>query len=403
MAIAQSSSELGPAWRAPLYWMSSGAFAIGTEGFMIAAILPQIAGDVGVTVGSAGLLVSAFTLTYAVTSPLLTTLTWRLDRRRLLTACMLVFAAGNVMAALAGSFLELLVARLVMAMAAGLFVPNANALAGALAPSEKRGQALAIVTGGLSAAVALGVPAGAFIGAHLGWRVTFVAVSILAVIAATGLAIGLPKDAGGTPKAMTLRERATPLRDASVTFGLLATFLWAAGTYSAYTYVSPLLLKTAGLGHDQVSPVLFLWGVSACIGLAIGGRAADRFGGGRVVAMSLPTLMLALLFFSVIAEWAAEPHLLIALSLVAVWGFSAWAFFPAQQSHLIGAGGVGNAPITLSLNASFQYAGFALGAFLGGVTVDQISVTGLGLTGALCVVLAILFDQVGKRAAVRPA
>src|SRR5580658_6931791 len=154
----------------PLYFLALGTFAIGTESFMIAAILPGMAGDLGVTLSMAGQLVTAFTLVYALSSPVLTALTGRVDRRKLLLTTMGLFALGNIVAAAASSYLALLFARVMLALAAGLYAPNANAMAGALLPPERRGRALAIVSGGFSVAVALGVPTGAFIGNHLGWR-----------------------------------------------------------------------------------------------------------------------------------------------------------------------------------------------------------------------------------------
>src|SRR5580692_6152254 len=152
-----------PTTRRPgaLYWLALGTFAIGTEGFMIAALLTIIAADIRVSVAEAGLLVSIFALAYATSSPLLTALTGRVERRQLLLGSMSLFAVFNMAAAQAHSFLALAAARVLLAFAAGIYTPNANALAGALVPAEQRGRAIAIVNGGLTAAIALGVPLGA--------------------------------------------------------------------------------------------------------------------------------------------------------------------------------------------------------------------------------------------------
>ena len=159
-----------------LYWLALGTFAIGSEGFMIAALLTMIASDLRVSVARAGLLVSIFALAYALSSPLLTALTGRVDRRRLLIVSMSSFALLNVVAAMSHSFLALAGARVLLACAAGIYTPNANALAGALVPAERRGRAIAIVNGGLTAAIALGVPLGALVGERFGWRMTFIGV-----------------------------------------------------------------------------------------------------------------------------------------------------------------------------------------------------------------------------------
>lgn len=150
-----------PRSTARLYWLALGTFATGTEGFMIAPLLPDLARDFSVSLVAAGQLVTVFALTYALSSPVLTALTGDIDRRRLLIASMLLFAAANFVASAAHSYTALMGARVLLAIAAGLYVPNANALAGALVEPSRRGTALSIVTGGISVAVALGVPLGA--------------------------------------------------------------------------------------------------------------------------------------------------------------------------------------------------------------------------------------------------
>lgn len=401
MIIASDPATSRSIGDAPLFWMAAGSFAIGTEGFMIAALLPAMAADLSVSVGVAGQLVAAFALTYAVSSPLLTTLTGSWDRRRLLILCMAAFAAGNVLAGAATNFTAVLVARLLLAAAAGLYVPNANALASASVRPEHRGRALAIVTGGLSVAVALGVPLGAFVGAHLGWRMTFFAVALIAAVAGLGLIAGLPRGVGTSIVTVGLRERLAPVRRIETMMVLLVTAFWAIGTYSVYTYIALFLSAAAGIDGEQIGLVLFLWGAAASAGLLVGGRANDRFGSNRVVSVALPAMAIALAALSVAAfsltPAIARPVVLVA---VGVWGFTAWAFFPAQQARLIGLVGPGGAPIILSLNASFQYASFSLGAVLGALVLAHAGPAHLGWVGALSVLGAVAVDRL--RPVVRP-
>src|SRR5258708_11323334 len=157
----------------PLACLALGTFAVGTEGFMIAAVLPSVATGLSVSVQMAGQLVTVFTLIYAVSSPILTALTGHVPRRTLLLLSMAVFALGNIAAASASGYWSLLLARAVIALAAGLYAPNANALPGALLPEDHPGRALAIVNGGFSVAVPLGVPLGAPVGRPSGRRVHF--------------------------------------------------------------------------------------------------------------------------------------------------------------------------------------------------------------------------------------
>ncbi len=387
-----------PRSMARLYWLALGTFAIGTEGFMIAPLLPDLARDLSVSLASAGQLVTVFALTYALSSPVLTALTGDIDRRRLLIASMLVFAAANFVALSAHSYSGLLAARILLAVAAGLYVPNANALASALVEASHRGTALSIVTGGTSIAVALGVPLGALIGDYFGWRVNFAAVGVLALIATAGLLSGLPRNIAERLPVASLRQRLDVARQPAVLLALLSTMMWATGAFTIYTYLASFLARAAGLTGSSVSAVLFTWGVAAVIGLRLGGRLTDRFGHLPVIVTSLSVLALAFLSLSTSAVFlppaAAQAPILLA---VVLWGVSAWAFFPAQQARLISIAGVKVAPVALSLNASFQFFGFSSGAALGSLTVVHASPLALGWVGASCVTVALSLVAVASR------
>ena len=377
----------------PIYWMALGTFAIGTEGFMIAPLLPRLAGDLSVSVAAAGQLVTVFALTYALTSPILTALTGALNRRRLLVLSMIGFALANVFAFVAKDYWALMAARVLLAVAAGLYVPNANALAGALVKPERRGAALAIVSGGTTMAVALGVPLGSIIGAKFGWRAMFAGVGVLALIATLGLLAGLARDVGARLPATGLGERIGVIRQPAVFRTLLVTTLWATGAYTVYTYVAALLYATAGIEGPYLSAVLFVWGLSAAAGVFAGGALTDKHGAGPVIAVALLFLALAFASLSISATFltkaGAVGPMLVA---IVIWGLSAWAFFPAQQTRLIGVAGIRVAPIALSLNASFMFLGFSLGAALGSLTLTYAAPSALGWVGGLCVVASLLLS-----------
>ena len=192
LTIADTIIET-PTVSGPLFALALGTFAVGTEGFMIAAILPAISQSLSVSIGAAGMLVTVCSLVYALSSPLLTALTARIRRRTLLVASLAAFVLTNLVAAIVPGYSTLVVARVLIALA-GLFVPNANAWAGAMVHPSRRGRALAIVNGGITVAVAVGVPLGAVVGAHLGWRATFVGVALLSSVALAILALKLPRD-----------------------------------------------------------------------------------------------------------------------------------------------------------------------------------------------------------------
>jgi predicted MFS family arabinose efflux permease len=397
-------TETSPLSMGRLYWLALGTFAIGTEGFMIAPLLPDLSRDLSVSIASAGQLVTVFALTYALSSPLLTAITGDIDRRRLLIASMLAFAAANFVAWSAHTYTGLLVARILLAVAAGLYVPNANALGSAMVDVSRRGTALSIVTGGSSVAVALGVPLGALIGDRFGWRVNFAAIGALALIATAGLLAGLPRDIAGRLPVASLRERLDVVRQPALLMALLSTMLWATGAFTVYTYLASFLERAAGLTGSFVSIVLFTWGVAAVIGLRLGGRLTDRFGYFPVIVASLSALVLAFLILSTSAVILPPPTARAPILLaIVLWGVSAWSFWPAQQARLISIAGVKVAPVALSLNASFQFLGFSSGAALGSLTLTNASPLALGWVGAVCVAAALSLAAVTRHRARCPS
>lgn len=373
-----------------IYWLAIGAFAVGTEPFMISAILPEISGDLQVSLQSVGGLIALFSFAYAVSSPLLTALTAAVDRRKLLIGSMIAFSATNVFAALAPTYHLLALARVLLAFSAGLYVPSANALAGALAAPAQRGRALAIVTGGISAAVALGVPLGAFIGGHFGWRATFAAVALLSMVALGGLLFGLPRGVGSGLSIATLHDRLNVVRQRGVLPALFTTTLWATGAYTVYTFISPYLSHVINWTGASIGYVLFLYGAAAFVGLLFGGAVSDRIGWRRVIAADLLAMSAALASLSIWAACLSPPRALVPVLLtIVLWGFTAWGFFPAQQSRLLEVAGLKVAPVILSLNASFMYLGFALGATAGAVTLNHGGVGALGVVAAAFVLAAL--------------
>jgi predicted MFS family arabinose efflux permease len=376
---------------APIYWLALGTFAIGTEGFMIAPLLPGMAADLRVSVWVVGQLITVFAFAYAVSSPILTALTGAVDRRKLLIWSMTAFALANMVAWAAQNYWWVMGARVLLALAAGLYVPNANALAGALVAPEWRGRALAIVNAGLTVAIAFGVPLGAIVGDRLGWRATFGGVGFLAGLATAGLSVGLHRSVGSVMSVVSLRERIAVAQRPDVLLALLVTTLWAMGAYTVYTYVALLLHAAAGLTGTGISAVLFLWGVSAAAGIFIGGHLNDRLGARSVMIPALIALTLAFASLSATVT-LLSPNNAIGpiLGTIVVWGVAAWSFFPSQQARLIGIAGPKVAPIVLSLNASFMYIGFSAGAALGSLTVARGSVANLGWVGAACEVAALL-------------
>jgi predicted MFS family arabinose efflux permease len=279
-----ASPQAQPAERLPvgLAWLALGAFAIGTESFMVAGLLPVLAADLQVSATRAGQLVLLFALSYAIGSPLMAALFARFGRRPLLIASLAAFSGLTLAASMAHGFAQLALARVALGLVAGVFLPTASAVAASMVSPALRGRALAIVTGGGTVAVALGVPLGAWIAGWGGWRTAYLLIAAVAALATWGLAAGLPRGLASAPAAPARTPSFSVAREPGVLPALLTTMLWATGGFSFYTYIAPFLSGTLGFGAEGVSAVFFAIGIAAAIGTAAGGWATDRFGADRM-------------------------------------------------------------------------------------------------------------------------
>jgi MFS transporter, DHA1 family, inner membrane transport protein len=373
-----------------IYLLALGTFAIGTDVFVIAGLLPMIARDLSVSVEAAGQMVTAYALTYALGSPILAALTARWRRERTIVFALTGFALADTVCALAPNFAILVAARIVAGCCAALYAPTAYTIAAALAPPARRGAALATVALGMTSATVFGVPLGAWIGHRVGWHITFLLGVALAASAAAALKVGrVPPGATTTPP--PLRARFAPLARPGVLLSLLANLFWSAGSYTVYTYSA--VLFGAPLGLDSIALLLLCYGLGGLTGSQSGGRIADRFGTTApiLVCVSLNILNLAALHFTgdtVIGAGAALFGM----------GFCAWAIFPAQQSQLLAAEPEHGA-IVLSLIGSTIYLGSAAGAALGGALLAHFSPSTLPGTASLvaCVGLVLFLFGLGAR------
>ena len=365
-----------------LYWLALGAFCIGTATFVTAPLLPAIAAELHVSLTTAGHLISLYALTYAIGSPILSTLLGNRDRKTLLIVALAAFTAANLLAAATQTFTQLMLAQAVVALAAGVFMPTANGVAAMLVAPEHRGRAISVVISGLSVSMALGVPIGSMVGGLAHWRVAFVLIAVAGLVGVIGLIAGLPRD---LPRgSATLAERMAVGRRPAVLLALSVTFLWAAGVFSFYTFVAPFLTGAVGFTPASVPLILVVFGVAGWFGSMIGGRMTDRQGAVRTLSVALAVLGLNYLVFGFAGLSGPSP--LAMASVIAgfvLGGIAGWAFHPAQTARL-----VQHAPdapvVALSLNQSALYLGTAAGAGLGGLIVAYGPVTNLAWGAAAC-------------------
>ena len=370
-----------------LIGLAIGAFAIGTEGYVVAGLLPQLAADLGVSVPAAGQLITVFALAYALGSPLLAVATANMERRRLLLVSLATFALFNLLAAAAGDYTTLMIARVGLALAAGTFMPAASAYAVAVTPAAHRGRALSIIYAGLTVATVVGAPLGVLLAQHFGWRAPFLGVSALSLAALGGLAFTLKPVRGAV--SVSLAERIAIARRPDVLGVLVVTVITLTGAYGIYAFIAPYLQQSTGLTGGAIAAVLFVFGIGSAVGNLVSGSLSDRIGPRRILITVLGALtvlfaLLALLpmaFPPTVARWLIVPTLML-------WGFVGWSFPSAQQARIVSMAPK-LAPITLSLNTSAIYLGVSLGAFLGSLVVAHRPVANVGWVGVACEIVAL--------------
>jgi DHA1 family inner membrane transport protein len=360
--------------------LTAGAFGIGTTEFVIMGLLLQVSADLHVSIAAAGLLISGYALGVAVGAPLLTIATRRVPRKTVLLALMAIFTLGNIACALAPSYEMLMAARVITSLAHGTFFGVGSVVATGLVAPEKRASAIAIMFTGLTAATMLGVPAGAWLGLHFGWRSTFWAVALIGVFAFAVLAVFVPRDRAGHKQAPApLRDELAVLARPQVLLGLAMTVLGFAGVFVVFTYIQPLLTRITGLSEAAVSPILLLFGGGLAVGNILGGKLADR----ALMPAVLGTLV-ALAVVLAVMQPALHSGVTAAL-FVGLLGIASFATVaPLQLRVLEKASGAGQ-NLASSLNIAAFNLGNALGAWVGGAVIER----GPGL-GALGWVAALI-------------
>jgi DHA1 family inner membrane transport protein len=344
--------------------LTAGAFGIGTTEFVIMGLLLQVSSDLQVSITAAGLLISGYALGVAVGAPLLTIATRRLPRKTVLLALMAIFTLGNLACALAPNYEMLMAARVVTSLAHGTFFGVGAVVATGLVAPERRASAIAIMFTGLTAATLLGVPAGAWLGLHHGWRATFWAVTLIGVLAFAVLALFVPRVKAEAAPA-SVRDELAVLARGQVLLGLAMTVLGYAGVFVVFTYIQPLLTQVTGVAESAVSPILLVFGAGLAAGNLLGGRLADR----ATMPAVLGTLVALAAVLGAMQFAIGTP--VAAVVFVGLLGLAAFATVaPMQLRVLEKATGAGQ-NLASSLNIAAFNLGNALGAWIGGVVIDH--------------------------------
>ncbi|END1364142.1 MFS transporter [Salmonella enterica subsp. enterica] len=386
-----------------LFALTISAFAIGTTEFVIVGLVPTIAQQLAISLPSAGMLVSIYALGVAIGAPVLTALTGRLPRKQLLVALMVLFTAGNLLAWQAPGYMTLIVARLLTGLAHGVFFSIGSTIATSLVPKEKAASAIAIMFGGLTVALVTGVPLGTFIGQHFGWRETFLAVSLLGVIALMSSQLLIPANIPGRAAA-SIRDQVKVLTHPRLLLIYAVTALGYGGVFTAFTFLAPMMQDLAGFSPAAVSWILLGYGVSVAIGNIWGGKLADKHGAVPALKFifAVPALkfIFAVLFVLLMVFQVTASTQYVALATILVMGVFAFGNVPGLQVYVVQKAEqfTPNAvDVASGLNIAAFNIGIALGSVIGGQTVAHYGLAQTPWIGALIVLVAFLMVGVSGR------
>lgn len=372
-----------------IYALMIGAFGIGTTEFVIMGLLQEISRDLKVGISSAGLLVSGYALGVAVGAPIFSLLAVRFPRKQALIALMGIFTLGNLACALSSNYEFLMIARVLTSFAHGTFFGLGSVVATKVVKPNQKAQAIALMFTGLTVANILGVPFGAWLGQHFGWRSTFWAVTLVGPIAMMALAVFLPTDRERID--LSIKKELKSLAQPQVLIGLLITVLGFSGVFAVFTYIGPILTNLANFPEAAIAPILLLFGLGLIFGNIIGGKLADK-NLNLALMGSLVALLIVLCGFYFFSHFQVG-----AVVLVGLLGLTGFATVPALQMKVLS--NATEAPtLASSLNIAAFNIGNALGAWAGGMVIDRgPGLNSISLVAAFLTLLGIGLTFVGTR------
>lgn len=373
-----------------LFALTLSAFAIGTTEFVIVGLIPTMAVDLNVSLPSAGLLVSLYALGVAIGAPVLTALTGKWNRKYVLLSVMALFVMGNLLAWQAPGYNSLVMARIMTGLAHGVFFSIGSTIATGLVSKEKAASAIAIMFTGLTVALVTGVPLGTYIGQNFGWQATFLTVALLGLLALIGSALLVPsnlKQATATKISVQLKVLTEP----RLLLVYAITALGYGGTFIAFTFLAPILEQVSGFDASAVSLIMLVYGVSVAFGNIMGGKMADKMGPIKALTIIFLGLASVLVLFNFTAF-----NPITAVLTILIWGAFAFGNVPGLQVYVVKLAEkyVPEAvDVASGLNIAAFNVGIALGAWGGGIIVDNAGLMHTPWVGAVVVILALLLTR----------
>lgn len=366
-----------------VYILATATVIVGLVELIIGGILPIIASDLKISIGSAGQLITVFALVYAISGPVLLSLTAKIERKKLYLISLFVFFVGNLFTYFSTDFSYVMIARVITAMSASLVIVLSLTLAAKSVQPAFQGKAIGVISMGISSSLVVGVPLGILVTNWFDWRTLFLGIALLTIIPFTLITIYIERI--WVEDVQPLSGQLKALGNIKIIGAHLAVVFMLAGHYTFYAYFTPFLESALDLSGYWISVFYFLFGIAAVLGGGLGGSLADHIGATKSMLIFIGSFAIVLFILPYTTFFI--PLFIIVMM---VWGALSWSNSPATQSYLIQTDPV-NSDIHQSLHNSAIQIGIALGSAVGGIVVEQQSSVGLTATvGGGIVVIAFI-------------
>ncbi|WP_028549432.1 MFS transporter [Paenibacillus sp. UNC451MF] len=368
--------------RLNIYLLALGAFVTGTAELIVVGILPAIANDLNISIALAGQLITVFSLSFAVGTPILVAVTSRVRRKTLLLSSLGLFIIGCLLSFISFDYTFLMGSRIILGLSAGIYTVVAFSSIAKLVPPEKTGSAIGMIALGISSAMVLGVPVGVAIVGWWSWQAIFALLGGVCLLVLLGMVRMLPQIEGDTP--VLFQQQFKVLGNPVIVSGLLLSLFMTSSCSLMNTYLTPFLLDVLHMQFSSIGFMMLALGIAGVIGSRIGGIGVDHWGTVRMISICLTILAASLALLPIF-----HSSLAVGIVLILIWMFALSMMVPAIQTYFIQ-----QAPqssnLVLGLNTSILHLGVAVGASVGGIMVKTTATVFYHPWIASCILAAAL-------------